>query len=108
MYSVLDVRVVKNSQDKQVTLIRLQNPWADAPEWNGRCSDKDDAFWTQEVKSSFNLKDASQNDSDSRFKHFWYQDDGIFCMMVEDVLEYFTQIVACRDYPENYFAVEYD
>jgi len=55
-----------------VTLIRLQNPWADAPEWNGRCSDKDDAFWTQEVKSSFNLKDASQNDSDSRFKHFWY------------------------------------
>jgi len=59
MYSVLDVRVIQNAQNKQVTLVRLQNPWADAPEWNGRCSDKDDAFWTQEVKGSFNLKDAT-------------------------------------------------
>ena len=29
-------------------------------------------------------------------------------MRIEDVLEYYTQVVACRDYPENFFAVEYD
>jgi len=38
------------SNGQTVTLVRLQNPWADAPEWNGRCSDKDDAFWTPDVK----------------------------------------------------------
>lgn len=46
MYSVLDIRVIQTPQNKQATLVRLQNPWADAPEWNGRCSDKDDSFWT--------------------------------------------------------------
>jgi hypothetical protein len=56
------------------------------------------------VKDKFN----SQDQPTFRFQHSWYQDDGIFCMLAEDVLEYFTQMVVCRDYPENYFAVEYD
>ena len=68
-------------------MIRLQNPWADAPEWNGRCSDKDDQFWSEEIKAKFNSQDCDQ---DARYKHSWYLDDGIFCMMAEDVLEYFT------------------
>jgi len=29
-------------------------------------------------------------------------------MRVQDVLEYFTVVVAQRDYPENFFGVEYD
>ena len=58
MYSVLDIRVVYNAEYQSVTLVRLQNPWAGAPEWNGKCSDKDDAFWTKEVKANFNKKDS--------------------------------------------------
>ena len=71
-------------------MVRLQNPWADGPEWNGRCSDKDDNFWTPEIKEKFNSQDADGISANPRYTHSWYQDDGIFCMMVEDVLEYFT------------------
>ena len=53
MYSILDVRSVMTNDHKgkpqEINLIRLQNPWNDALEWNGKCSDLDQ-FWTDEVK----------------------------------------------------------
>lgn len=113
MYSVLDVRTVdfKDHENKrqEVNLIRLQNPWNDGVEWNGRCSDMD-KFWTDEVKEKFiqAYDDMRTDAGNARFMHSWYQDDGIFCMRVEDFLEYFTQIVVCRDFTEQFFGVEYD
>ena len=59
-----------------------------------------------DVKQRFN--EHASGETSERYQHAWYQDDGVFCMMVEDVAEYFTQIVVCRDFPENFFAVEYD
>ena len=44
----------------------------------------------------------------SRFLHGWYQNDGIFCMRIDDFLDYFTQMVVCRDFTEQFFGVEYD
>ena len=35
-------------------MIRLQNPWSDAKEWNGDCSDKRQDFWTDAVRDQFN------------------------------------------------------
>lgn len=34
-------------------------------------------------------------------------DDGIFCMLAEDVLQFFTVLVVARDYPSNYHAYEF-
>ena len=44
----------------------------------------------------------------SRFLHAWNLDDGIFTMRVEDFLDYFTSIVVCRDWSEQFFGVEYE
>ena len=44
----------------------------------------------------------------ARFMHGWYQDDGIFCMRIEEFLEFFTQMIVCRDFTEQFFGVEYD
>ena len=54
MYSILDARTVMSTDHKgkkvENNLIRLQNPWSDAQEWNGDCSDMKDNFWTDDVK----------------------------------------------------------
>lgn len=54
MYSLLDVRSVMvsgaNGRPEEVNLVRLQNPWNAAQEWNGRCSDLNSEFWTDDVK----------------------------------------------------------
>lgn len=105
-YSVLDVRTIQDASGNPVSLIRMQNPWANGPEWQGPCCDSDKDFWTLTVKDRFN--DLEEGVQDDRFKHQWFLDDGIFCMRVQDVLEYFTVVVAQRDYPENFFGVEYD
>jgi len=63
MYSVLDVRTVmgpspaQGGEQIEYNLVRLQNPWADASEWKGRCSDANDDFWTPEVKQALNSQD---------------------------------------------------
>ena len=54
MYSILDARTVITTDHtgKKVenNLIRMINPWSDAKEWNGNCSDLRDDFWVPEVK----------------------------------------------------------
>lgn len=51
MYSILDVRSVMISdhsgKQTEVNLVRLQNVWSDGQEWNGRCSDLNEDFWTE-------------------------------------------------------------
>jgi len=49
-------------------------------------------FWTDEVKEQF-LKSYDEMRTDggnSRFMHGWYLNDGIFCMRIEDFLDYFS------------------
>jgi hypothetical protein len=105
MYSVLDTRTVKavNSMGapQDFLLVRLQCPWADAVEWSGRCSDMNDHFWTPDVKKAFNSQNQmeGQDKINKRFIHAWYEDDGIFCMRIEDFMETFSQLVVCRDFP---------
>ena len=114
MYSVLDARTVVTTDHtgKEVknNLIRLQNPWSDAHEWNGDCSDLREDFWTDEVKEQFHkaYDDVRTDAGSSRFMHAWYHDDGIFCIPVEDFLKFFTQIVVVRDFSESTFGVEYE
>ncbi len=79
-------------------------------EWNGRCSDLNHDFWTDQVKQQFlDSYDEMRTDSgNARFMHGWYQDDGIFCMRIEDFLDYFSQLTVCRDFTETFFGIEYD
>ena len=78
MYSILDVRSVMvtdhTGKPEEINLVRLQNPWNDAQEWNGRCSDLHNDFWTDEVKQQFlDAYDSMRKDAgDSRFMHGWY------------------------------------
>ena len=96
MYSILDARTVTttdfNGKKVENNLIRLQNPWSDAEEWKGDCSDKRSDFWTEEVKEQYNkaYEDVCTDGGNSRFMHAWYEDDGIFCIRVEDFLKFFT------------------
>ena len=91
-------------------MIRLQNPWSDAKEWSGDCSDKRQDFWTDAVRDQFNRAyGASQTDGgDSRYMHVWHADDGIFCMPIDDFLKHFTQVTVARDFSEATFGVEYE
>ena len=72
IYTVLDIRNVQQSNGQSFSLVRLQNPWANGPEWNGRCSDKDDVFWTTEIKEKFNSQDADGTSANPRYIHSWY------------------------------------
>ena len=115
MYSILDVRSVmvsdpgQRSKPQEVNLIRLQNPWNDAQEWNGKYNDMD-TFWTEEIKQKFldAYEEMRTDDGNSRFLHGWYMNDGIFAMRLEDFLDYFTQIIVCRDWTEQFFGIEYE
>ena len=115
MYSILDVRSVmisdpgSRSKPQEVNLVRLQNPWNDAQEWNGKCSDTD-TFWTEDVKQKFldAYEEVRTDEGNSRFLHGWYLNDGIFAMRLEDFMDYFTQIIVCRDWSEQFFGVEYE
>ena len=49
-----------------------------------------------------------QDKMSKRFIHTWYEDDGIFAMRIEDFMETFSQLVVCRDFPAQSFAVEFD
>ena len=53
-------------------------------------------------------EEVRTDEGNPRFMHAWKQNDGIFCMRVEDFLEYFTQIVVCRDFTGQFHGVEYD
>lgn len=115
MYSILDVRTVmvsdpgQRSKPQEVNLVRLQNPWNDAQEWNGKYNDMDN-FWSNDNKQKFldAYEDMRTDDGNSRFIHGWNMDDGIFTMRVEDFLDYFTSIIVCRDWTEHFFGVEYE
>jgi hypothetical protein len=76
-YSVLDCRECTINEDtgESVKLVRVQNPWDDAPEWNGPFSD-DDEIWTPQLKSYF--RSLSSNQDNKRYVHEWYSMDGIF------------------------------
>ena len=62
------------------------------------------------MKEQYNkaYEDVCTDGGNSRFMHAWYEDDGIFCIKVEDFLKYFTQIVVVRDFAEQTFGVEYE
>ena len=114
MYTILDARTVVTTdhQGKKVenNLIRLQNPWSDAKEWNGDASDLRKDFWKPEVEEQFNrvYADTQTDGGDSRFMHVWRTDDGVFCMPIDDFLKHFTQITVVRDFSEATFGVEYE
>ena len=48
------------------------------------------------------------DEGESRFMHAFHVDDGIFCMRVEDFLDYFTSIIAVRDFDRKVHGYEYE
>jgi hypothetical protein len=105
-YSILDCRecTINDETGESVKLVRLQNAWEDAAEWNGDYSDED-PIWTPKLKSYF--KSLSSNKDNPRYVHEWFSDDGIFCMRIEDFISYFNTIYVVRDFPDNYEGVKY-
>ena len=105
-YSVLDWREVelKETNNKTVRIVRVQNPWENAIEWNGDFCD-DDKIWTPTMKTYF--KSLSSNKENNRYVHEWYTDDGIFWIRTEDFASYFNNIYVVRDFPDNYEGVRY-
>lgn len=114
VYSVLDVRRVTqkhaSGQVEHIDLVRLQNPWADAQEWEGKFCDRD-PFWEDEAKkqefNNYYFKVGVEADN-ARYLHGWGFDDGIFAMRVADFLDYFTQMTVCRPFGGGVFGVEYE
>lgn len=76
-YSILDCREVtlKDTSNETVRVVRVQNPWKDATEWNGDFND-DDPVWTPKMKSYFET--LSSNKTNNRYVHRWFSNDGIF------------------------------
>jgi hypothetical protein len=115
-YTILDVREIRNSSSTSsmdgsdtIRLVRLKNPWANSPEWNGTYSDTDATAWTQEVKNKFNNLNMLDGYSDNeRYIHRWNAEDGIFVMKIEDFVEMFNQIVVVRDFPDSCFGVKFE
>jgi hypothetical protein len=100
-YSILDCREVKlqDTTNETVKIVRVQNPWKDAVEWNGAYND-DDEVWTPKMKAYFEGLSSTK-------VHRWFSNDGVFCMKIEDFAQYFNTMYIVRDYPENYEGVKY-
>jgi hypothetical protein len=118
MYSILDVREIMamdetGKWDKQ-QLVRLKDPWANSQEWKGACSDFDKDFWSDEVKSAFNARnafdeDANENETlNQRFVHEWSNtNDGVFVMRFADFMKYFNHLTVGRPLPAGWLNLKY-
>lgn len=108
-YSILDVREIKLDSGEVHKLVRLKNPWANSPEWNGPFSDSDAGSWTADVKAKFNNMNMLDGYSDNeRFIHTWNVEDGIFVMKIDDFAGLFNTVVATRDFPDTSFGVRFE
>lgn len=118
MYSILDAREIEAPiNDKgdigKCQLIRLKDPWANSSEWKGACSDIDVAFWTDDIKSSFNSRNKDDEEAaedtdilNQRFLHEWdNMNDGVFVMKIEDFMQYFNHLTIARPISPNWFVV---
>ena len=86
-YTILDCQEVLISTKKgkkKERILKLSNPWG-RYEWKGRWSENSD-IWNQELKEQLNYEKA---------------DDGMFWINIEDFVENFGQICACK-YNKNY------
>ena len=77
-------------------LLKIRNPWGKR-EWQGRGSESDSHFWSKIPASE------KQNIG------FQEKNDGIFYMLYEDFVNYFSMVDICRiDDNANYLSVESD
>ena len=77
-YSIMDFLKIKTSQDNEVFLFKLRNPWAEK-EWNGDWSDES-PLWDPKTKSQVN---------------FGKKDDGIFFINESDFFKFFESVEIC-------------
>ena len=77
-YSILDFLKIKTSQDTEVFLFKLRNPWAQE-EWNQEWSDGS-PLWDSKTKSQVEFEN---------------KDDGIFYMSESDFFKFFKSVEIC-------------
>ena len=77
-YSILDFLKIKTSQDNDVFLFKIRNPWAKV-EWKGDWSDTS-SLWDSKTKSQVQYED---------------KDDGIFYINESDFFKFFNSVEIC-------------
>lgn len=89
-YTILDL------YDKPARMLKLRNPWGKR-QWNGRASDQDHQFWSKIPPG------------DKQKMNYQQKNDGIFFMLWEDFVNYFSMVDVCTlDDNANYLSVESD
>ena len=81
--------------DRPQKMIKLRNPWGHK-EWKGRASDYDQAFWNSVSATDKQLLDY---DDHSRQK----DTDGIFFVIWEDFLNYFSLVDICKIFDNAHY-----
>lgn len=79
-YSLISVHIIE-SDDTEVRLIKMRNPWGSG-EWKGDWCDSSD-LWTDELRDEVDCKE---------------EDDGIFHISVEDYVSQFQSTSFCVEY----------
>ncbi|TGZ62116.1 hypothetical protein CRM22_007626 [Opisthorchis felineus] len=87
-YSVTSVKMIDTHTARQVTLVRVRNPWGDEAEWKGAWSDKSPE-WNQIPAETRQLVGLT------------FEDDGEFWMSYTDFISNFEKLEICHLGPQS-------
>ncbi|CAF5016803.1 unnamed protein product, partial [Rotaria sp. Silwood1] len=91
-YIVIDTQDITTNDDKEVSLVKIRNPWGSGTEWNGDWSDESTVWSTVSDEEKEKLKYKQLN-------------DGEFWMSWDDFFSNFHNLSICHCGPSTFEAI---